>query len=488
MSVEKYVIPLEEEIKQSFLDYALSVIISRAIPEIRDGLKPVQRRIIYVMKELGLFHNRPFRKSARIVGDTIGKYHPHGDQAVYDALVRMAQDFIMRYPLIEGQGNFGSVDGDPPAQMRYTEARLTKIAEELLEDIDKETVEFRPNFDNTLLEPLYLPGKFPNLICNGSMGIAVGMTTSIPPHNLNEVANALIALAEGRLDQNNVLDFIKGPDFPTGGVLINKKEELKEIYRTGRGTITVESLYEIESGKGGKNYIIIKEIPYQVNKADLIKKIAQLVKDDKIKGINDLRDESDKKGIRIVIETKKGTDPKEVVEKLRKMTNFRKNYNLVFMAVFEKQPKLYSMIELLDEFFKHRIKVITKKHIYLLKKAEKRLNIVNGLLVAVDKIEDVVDLIKSSNDIKEAKERLLKKYQLNEEQANAILEMKLSKLTGLEKEKLKKEKEELEQRIREYKEIIESDKKKREIFINEMIELKEKYGDKRKTKIKNNLF
>jgi len=488
MSTKVYSVPLEEEIKQSFLDYALSVIVSRAIPEVRDGLKPVQRRIIYVMKELGLFHNKPFRKSARIVGDTIGKYHPHGDQAVYEALVRMAQDFIMRYPLIEGQGNFGSIDGDPPAQMRYTEARLTKIAEELLEDIEKETVEFRPNFDNTLMEPVYLPGKFPNLICNGSMGIAVGITTSIPPHNLNEVADALIALAENKLNENNLLDFIKGPDFPTGGVLLNTKEELEEIYRTGKGTITLESIYEIKEGKGGRNYIIIKEIPYQVNKAELIKKIAQLVKDNKLQGIADLRDESDKKGLRIVIETKKGTDPKEVVEKLRKLTNFRKNYNLVFMAVLEKQPKLYSMIELLNEFFKHRIKVITKKYLFLLKKAEKRLNIVNGLIIAVDNIEEIVDLIKNSSDIKEAKENLIKKYSLNEEQANAILEMKLSRLTGLEKEKLKKEKEELENKIKEYKEIIEQDKKKREIFIKEMNELKEKYGDKRRTKIKKKWF
>jgi DNA gyrase subunit A len=325
MSNVVYSVPLEEEIKQSFLDYALSVIVSRAIPEVRDGLKPVQRRIIYVMKELGLFHNKPFRKSARIVGDTIGKYHPHGDQAVYEALVRMAQDFIMRYPLIEGQGNFGSIDGDPPAQMRYTEARLTKIAEELLEDIDKETVEFRPNFDNTLLEPVYLPGKFPNLICNGSMGIAVGVTTTIPPHNLNEVVDALIALAKGELNEQNLLNYIKGPDFPTGGILLNTKEELEEIYRTGKGTVVLESVYEIKEGKGGRNHIVIKEIPYQVNKADLIKKIAELAKNGKLQGIADLRDESDKKGIRIVIETKKGTDPKEVVEKLRKLTNLERS-------------------------------------------------------------------------------------------------------------------------------------------------------------------
>ncbi len=484
----KYVVPLEEELKQSFLDYAISVIVSRAIPEVRDGLKPVQRRIIYAMKELGLFHNKPFRKSARIVGDVIGKYHPHGDQAVYDALVRLAQDFVMRYPLIEGQGNFGSIDGDPPAQMRYTEARLTKIAEELLEDIDKETVEFRPNFDNTLKEPVYLPGKFPNLLCNGSMGIAVGITTSIPPHNLNEVADALIALAKGELTEENLTKYIKGPDFPTGGVLLNSKEEIAEIYKKGRGTITIEGVYEIKPGKGGRNYIIIKEIPYQVYKADLIKKIAQLVKDGKLQGVADLRDESDKKGIRVVIETKKGSDPKEVIEKIKKLTPFRKNFQVVLIAVLEKQPKLYSFYQLLQEFFKHRLKVITKKHVYLLKKAEKRLNIVEGLIKATENIDQVIELIKSSKDNKEAKQKLKEKFNFNDEQIQSILDMKLSKLTGLEKEKLLQEREELKKKIKEYKEIIEDEQKKKEVFIKEMEELKEKYGDKRRTKIKVGLF
>jgi DNA gyrase subunit A len=480
----EYKVPLEEELKQSFLDYALSVIISRAIPDVRDGLKPVQRRIIYAMKELNLYHNKPFRKVARIVGEVLGKYHPHGDSSVYEALVRMAQDFVMRYPLIEGQGNFGSIDGDPAAQMRYIEARLSKIAEELLEDIDKETVEFRPNFDNTLKEPVYLPGKFPNLICNGTIGIAVGITTSIPPHNLNEVADALIALAKGELNEDNLINYIKGPDFPTGGKILNSKEEIKEIYKKGRGTITIESVYEIKEGKGGRNFIIIKEIPYQVYKADLIKKIAQLAKDGKLQGIADLRDESDKKGIRIVIETKKGTNPKDVVEKLRKLTNFRKNFQVNLMAVLDKQPKLYSLFELLNEFYKHRIKVITKKHVYLLKKAEKRLNIVNGLLIAINHIDSIIETIKNSKDAKEAKEKLMNNYKLNEKQAQAILDMKLSRLTGLEKEKLLKEKEELEQKIKEYKEIIENEQKKKEIFIKEMQELKEKYGDKRRTKLK----
>ncbi len=479
-----YVQSLEEEMQQSFLDYALSVIISRAIPEVRDGLKPVQRRIIYAMKELGLFHNKPFKKSARVVGEVIGKYHPHGDQAVYDALVRMAQDFNMRYPLIEGQGNFGSIDGDPAAAMRYTECRLTKIAEEMLEDIEKETVEWVPNFDNTLKEPFYLPSKFPNLLCNGSVGIAVGLTTSIPPHNLTEVCNALIALAKGELNENNLIEYIKAPDFPTGGKIINEKEEVKLIYQKGKGKITIEGIYEFNEKKRS---IIIKEIPYQVNKAELIKKIAQLVKDKKITTIKDLRDESNKEGLSIVIELKKGSgkeELKETINKIKKFTPFQKSFNIVLMGVLNKQPKLFSLFELLEEFFKYRIEIITRKHVYLLKKAEDRLNIVNGLLIAVNNINEIVELIKSSNNIKIAKENLITKFKLNEQQANAILEMKLSKLTGLERDKLLKEKEELEKKIKEYQELLESETKKREYFIKEMEYLINNYGDERKTKIK----
>jgi len=479
-----YVQSLEEEMQQSFLDYALSVIISRAIPDVRDGLKPVQRRIIYAMKELGLFHNKPFKKSARVVGEVIGKYHPHGDQAVYDALVRMAQDFNMRYPLIEGQGNFGSIDGDPAAAMRYTECRLTKIAEEMLEDLEKNTVEWNPNFDNTLKEPAYLPAKFPNLICNGTMGIAVGLTTSIPPHNLTEVCNALIALAKSELDEYNIVDYIKAPDFPTGGKIINEKEEIRQIYLKGKGKITVEGIYELDEKK---RRIIIKEIPYQVNKADLIKKIAQLVKDKKLTTIKDLRDESNKEGIRIVIELKKGSkleDLKDTIEKIKKYTPFKKNINVVLMAVRNKQPKLFSLFELLEEFFRHRINVITKKHLYLLQKAEERLNIVNGLIIAVENINKVVELIKASNSLREAREGLMNNFKLNLEQANAILEMKLSKLTGLEREKLIKEKKELEEKIKSYKELLESDEKKKEYFIKEMEYLINNYGDERRTKLK----
>ncbi len=894
-----YIQSLEEEMQQSFLDYALSVIISRAIPDVKDGLKPVQRRIIYAMKELGLFHNKPFKKSARVVGEVIGKYHPHGDQAVYDALVRMAQDFNMRYPLIEGQGNFGSIDGDPAAAMRYcitkdslvltkdglisiediaecpenserdidieilsmnkkvnkatkffnsgkhktikitthigleiegsfnhpvltiqkgkngkpylewkllseikegdfvviernsflfpdknlvdekfafilgalisegfvskersragfnntnepffnevfnnirklfgeskvyvnkrklksgkvifeldiqneeivnklsyyinskseekqipkeilrsskkvqvsflrslfegdgsinytkdslsifyhskslkllkqlqvillnfgvvsrirndkdcfrlqisgfqnvkkfveeigffdekkneqikeyliskkgealsktdfipylndylknkykykfneffikhnldrydrlekykerlfklideedkdlidnllknkyyfdkvvkkeftgekvvysirvnsnchsfvangiinhnTEVRLTKIAEEMLEDLEKNTVEWNPNFDNTLKEPAYLPAKFPNLICNGTMGIAVGLTTSIPPHNLTEVAKALIALAKGELSDYNIVDYIKAPDFPTGGKIINEKEEMRQIYLKGKGKITVEGTYELDEKK---RKIIIEEIPYQVNKADLIKKIAQLVKDKKLTTIKDLRDESNKEGIRVVIELKKGSnleDLKETIEKIKKYTPFRKNINIVLMAVRNKQPKLFSLSELLEEFFRHRISVITKKHLYLLQKAEERLNVVNGLLIAVENINQVVELIKGSDSLKEAREGLMNNFKLNLEQANAILEMKLSKLTGLEREKLVKEKKELEEKIKSYRELLESDEKKKEYFIKEMEYLIDNYGDERRTKLK----
>ncbi|MBX0311269.1 MAG: DNA topoisomerase 4 subunit A, partial [Sulfurihydrogenibium sp.] len=456
----------------------------RAIPDVRDGLKPVQRRILYSMYELGLLPNKPYKKSARVVGETLGKFHPHGDASVYDALVRMAQDFTMRYPLIEGQGNFGSIDGDPPAAMRYTEARLTKLAVEMLEDIDKNTVDMMPNFDASLEEPTVLPSKFPNLICNGTTGIAVGLATSIPPHNLTEVAEALKYLAEfPDATIEELFNFIKGPDFPTGGIITNTKEELIDIYKTSKGSITIKGKARIEKLPGNRQRIVIYEIPYQVNKVELIKKIAELVRTGKEKGISDLRDESDRTGIRIVIELKRDADAEKVLKKLYKSTPLEKNFPVNLTVLVDKQPRVLNLKELLQEFIKHRIEIITRRTLFELEKAENRLHIVEGLITALENADKVIEIVRSSKDTAQARELLTSQFNLSETQANAILDMRLSRFTSLETQKLKDESTELKQKIERYKQILSSDDEKVKVFIEETDELVRKYGDQRKTTI-----
>ncbi|RTZ68227.1 MAG: DNA gyrase subunit A, partial [Aquificaceae bacterium] len=483
MPEEILTIPIEEEAKQSYLDYAMSVIIGRAIPDVRDGLKPVQRRILYGMYEIGLLPNKPYKKSARVVGHILSFYHPHGDQAVYDTLVRMAQPFTMRYPLVDGQGNFGSIDGDPPAAMRYTEARLTPLAVEMLEDIDKDTVDWQPNFDGSVEEPKVLPSKFPNLLCNGTTGIAVGLATSIPPHNLNEIAKALIALAENpELTVEEIVGkYIKAPDFPTGGIIENTREELIEIYKTGKGSIRLKAKIHVERQKGGKELIVITELPYQVNKSELIKRIAQLVRDKKIKNITDLRDESDKEGIRIVIEVSRYGEPEKIIQQLLKHTQLRKNFSVNMVVLIDGEPKQVGLKELLSQFIKHRLEVITKRTKYFLKKAEKRLHIVEGLIKAVRNIDRVIEIVRNSQTGEEAKGKLIGEFQLSPEQAQAVLDLKLQRLTSLETKALEEEAQKLRGQIEDYKNILLKHSRKIEIFKKELLELVQKYGDERRS-------
>jgi len=474
-------IPIEEEVKQAYIDYAMSVIVGRAIPDVRDGLKPVQRRILYSMYEMGLTPEKPFKKSARVVGEVLGKYHPHGDQAVYDALVRMAQDFTMRYPLILGQGNFGSVDGDPPAQMRYTEAKLSRIAVEMLEDIDKETVDFQPNFDDTLMEPEVLPSKFPNLLCNGTSGIAVGLATSVPPHNLTEVGKALIELARNpSLSVEEIMEILKGPDFPTGGIVENY-EHVKEVYKTGRGIIQVKGKAHVEKVQGGRERIVITEIPYQVNKAELIKKIADNVRNGRIKEISDIRDETDKEGIRIVIELKRDAKGEQVLEKLYKHTPLKKGFPVNLVVLINKEPKLVDIRELLKQFIKHRLEVILRRSKFFLKKAQDRLHIVEGLLKAINFIDDIIERIRRSKDPAEAKRYLTEEFGLSDKQAQAVLDLRLQRLTSLEREKLLQEEKELKEKIEYYRKLVSSEAERINLFVEETEELIKKYGDRRKT-------
>jgi len=473
-------IPIEEEAKQSYLDYAMSVIVGRAIPDVRDGLKPVQRRILYSMYEMDLTPDKPFKKCARIVGDTMGRYHPHGDQAIYDALVRMAQDFNLRYPLVIGQGNFGSIDGDPPAAMRYTEAKLSKITLSLLEDIENDTVDFLPNFDESVLEPQVLPARMPNLLCNGTTGIAVGLATSIPPHNLKEVCDALVLLAQNHdASVEELMQHIKGPDFPTGGTIVG--EVSSEIYKTGKGQITIQAKARVEKTSSGREQIIITEIPYMVNKAELIKKIAELARAGKLKEISDLRDESDKEGIRIVIELKRDAKGEAVLKKLYKNTPLRKNFPVNMVALVGLEPKLLNLKDILTEFFKHRLNVIYRRTEFFLKKAEDRLHIVEGLLVCIKDIDKVIETIRASEDAEDAKQKLMFGWAITEKQARAILDLRLQRLTSLETSKLQKEQEELVQNIKTYKHILEDRQERVSIFIKETKELSERFKDPRKT-------
>ncbi len=474
---------IEDEIKSSYLDYAMSVIVGRALPDVRDGLKPVQRRILYAMYEAGLASNRAHKKSATVIGDVLGKYHPHGDMAIYDALVRMAQDFSMRYPLIDGQGNFGSIDGDAPAAYRYTEARLTPLAEELLKDLDKDTVDFVPNFDGRLKEPVVLPAAFPSLLCNGASGIAVGMATNIPPHNLGELIDALNAMIDDpEIDDKKLLKLIPGPDFPTGGIIAGRKG-IEEAYLTGKGRVIIRGKIKIEDLKGGKQAIVILEIPYQVNKASLLEKIASLVREKKIEDISDLRDESDKDGIRVVIELKRDANPEIVLNNLYKYTNLQSTFGIQLLGLVDGTPKFLSLKEALKYFLDFRFEVITRRTKFELAEAEKKAHILEGLKIAIENIDEVVNIIKKSADVKVAKERLMKKFSLSEVQAQAILDMRLARLTNLEKEALEKEYLGLIKEIARLKSILASPKGIYGVIKKELNEIRNRFQDSRRTTI-----
>jgi len=474
---------IEDEMRTSYIDYAMSVIVGRALPDVRDGLKPVHRRILYAMLELGLTPDKPFKKCANVVGEVLGKYHPHGDAAVYDALVRMAQDFSLRYPLIDGQGNFGSIDGDPPAAYRYTEARLSPFSILMLEDIDKETVDFVPNFDGKLKEPTVLPSKFPNIIVNGSSGIAVGMATNIPPHNLKEAIDALVFLIDNPdAEDEKLLEFIKGPDFPTGGIILGKKG-IKECYLQGKGKIILRGKVNIEEGSHGHKKIVIKEVPYQVNKAQLVERIAELAREKKIEGISDLRDESDRDGIRVVIELKRNVNEDVVLNLLYKLTPLETSFGVIMLALCDGEPKILTLKEMLSLYLKHREEVTRRKTEFLLKRAEERAHILEGFKIAIANIDAIIDLIKKSKEAKEAKMLLIKQFNLSEKQAQAILEMKLQNLTKLEREKIEEEYASLIKEIEKYRSTLKSRKLLMDIIKKELLEIKEKYGDDRRTVI-----
>lgn len=476
---------IEEEMKQSYLDYSMSVIVSRALPDVRDGMKPVHRRILFAMNELGMTYDKAYKKSARIVGEVLGKYHPHGDSSVYGAIVRMAQDFNYRYPLVDGHGNFGSIDGDSAAAMRYTEARMAKISGELMEDIDKNTIDFMKNFDDSLDEPTVLPAKLPNLLLNGATGIAVGMATNIPPHNLGELVDGILAQIENPdITCLELMDYIKGPDFPTGGIIDGHKG-IRDAYLTGRGKIRVRGKVEVEELKSGKANIIIKEIPYQLNKAVLIEKIADLVKEKKINGISDLRDESDRDGIRVVIEVKKGEEPELILNKLYKFTELQNTFGIIMLALVNNAPKVLNLKEIIAEYLKHRFIVITRRTQFDLEKAEKRAHILQGYRIALENIDRIIEIIRGSADGNIAREVLIEKYGFSDVQSRAILDMKLQRLTGLEREKIDAEYVEIEKYILELKDILSHDSKIYDIIKKELIYLKEKYGDERKTVIEN---
>ncbi len=482
-SAEIITVNIEDEMRTSYLDYAMSVIIGRAIPDVRDGLKPVHRRILYAMLREGLLSNKRFSKCAGVVGEVLKKYHPHGDMAVYDALVRMAQPWNMRYTLIDGQGNFGSIDGDPPAAYRYTESKLTKIAEELLSDIDKETVDFIPNFDESTEEPTVLPTRVPNLLINGSDGIAVGMATKIPPHNLSEVCDAVMALiANPDLPVKELMGIIPGPDFPTGAA-IHGRAGIREAYETGRGIIQMRAIADIESMKGERESIVVTEIPYQVNKARLIERIAELVREGKLEGISDIRDESDKDGMRIVVELKKGTVSGVVLNQLYKHTAMQSSFGVIMLAIVGGQPKVLNIKEFLQLFIEHRKDVVTRRTVYELRKAQERAHILEGLKIALDHLDEVIALIRRSKNPQEAKDGLIQGYQMSEIQAQAILEMRLQRLTALERDKIIEEYKEVMALIEKLKGILNSEKLILEIILNETREIKEKFGDERRTKI-----
>jgi DNA gyrase subunit A len=477
-------ISIEKELKKSYLDYAMSVIVGRALPDVRDGLKPVHRRVLFAMRELGVFFNRPYVKSARIVGDVIGKYHPHGDTAAYDTLVRMAQPFSMRYPLVDGQGNFGSLDGDSAAAMRYTEARMTRIDRDIVADLEKETVDFVQNYDNSLLEPSVMPSKIPNLLVNGSSGIAVGMATNIPPHNLNEVIDALVALIDDpNMTVHQLFSLIPGPDFPTGA-LICGRAGIREAYETGKGVIIMRAKTSIEKVENGRREnIIVEEIPYQQNKAVLVERIAELIKEKKLTAISEIRDESDRQGLRIVMELKKDEIAEVVINQLFKMTPMQRSFGIIFLAIVNNRPEVLNLKQMLEHFIQHRKAVVYRRTAFELKKAEERAHILEGLNVAISNLDDVVNLIKAANSPTEAKEQLIERYRLTEIQAQTILDMRLQRLTGLEREKIVAEFTAVLIEIKRLKELLADENLIMSLIKKEFIEIKETYGDERRTEI-----
>ena len=481
-------VDLKKTMEDSYIDYAMSVIAARALPDVRDGLKPVQRRILHSMIELNNGPDKPHRKCARIVGDTMGKYHPHGDSSIYEALVKLAQEWNTRYPLVDGHGNFGSVDGDGAAAMRYTEARLSKISMEMIADINKDTVDFVPNFDETEKEPVVLPSRYPNLLVNGTSGIAVGMATNIPPHNLNEIIDAVVKIIDNRVENDReteieeILEIVKGPDFPTGAQILGNYG-INEAYRTGRGKIKVRAISEIEAMSNGKQRIVVTELPYMVNKARLIQKIAELVKDKKIEGITDLRDESSREGMRIVIELRKDVNPNIILNQLYKHTQMQDTFGVIMLALVNNEPKVLNLLQMLGYYLKHQEEVVTRRTKYELNKAEERAHIVQGLLIALDNIDEVIKIIRESDSVANAKISLMERFELSEAQANAIVEMRLRALTGLEREKLENEYKELLAKISYLKSILADNKLLLGVIKDEILVIKEKYGDERRTSI-----
>ncbi len=474
---------IAEEMKQSYLDYAMSVIVSRALPDVRDGLKPVQRRILYAMNEVGNTPDRPYRKSAKTVGEVLGNYHPHGDAAVYDALVRLAQDFTLRYPLIDGHGNMGSIDGDPPAAMRYSEARLSRLAMELLRDLDKDTVDFVPNFDGTAREPTVLPARFPNLLVNGSSGIAVGMATNIPPHNLGEVIDGVVAMIDNPdIPTRDLMKIIKGPDFPTGGLIVGR-EGIVKAYETGRGIITVRARAFVEEGRGGRQRIVITEIPYEVNKAKLIERIAELVRDKKVEGISDLRDETDRTGLRITVELSRGANANVVLNRLYKNTQMQVSFGIIMLALVDGQPRVLTLREALRHYVDHQREVVTRRSRFELAKAEERAHILEGLRIALDHIDAVIALIRGSHTPEEARAGLREQFGLSEKQAQAILDMRLQRLTGLEREKIEEEYQELQRTIEYLRAVLASERLLFGVIRRELLQIKERFADARRTQV-----
>ena len=475
-------INIEDEMKSAYIDYSMSVIVSRALPDVRDGFKPVHRRVLYGMQDLGVYSNRPHKKSARIVGEVLGKYHPHGDSSVYDTMVRMAQPWSLRYPLVDGQGNFGSIDGDSPAAMRYTEARLRKIAEEMLEDLEKETVDFRPNFDDSLEEPTVMPTKIPNLLINGASGIAVGMATNMAPHNLSEVINGIIAFVDNKdIEIEELLNYVKAPDFPTGGIIYGY-EGVRDAFLTGRGRVVVRGKAEIEDNNG-REQIIVTEIPYQVNKSEMIKKIADLVNDKKIEGISDLRDESDRNGMRIVFEIKRDAIANVVLNKLYKFTALQTSFSVNNICLVDGRPRLLNLRDMISEFVAFRHEVVIRRTRFDLRKAEERAHILEGLIIASDNIDEVIEIIKSSASPDSARERLSERFGLSEIQTRAIVDMRLRQLTGLEQDKLRAEFEELMATITDLKDILANEERRMQIIKDELKDMKAKYGDERRSRI-----
>jgi DNA gyrase subunit A len=476
-------VSLEEEMKSSYIDYSMSVIVARALPDVRDGLKPVHRRVLYGMHELGMAYNKPYKKSARIVGEVLGKYHPHGDSAVYDTMVRMVQDFSLRYPLIDGQGNFGSVDGDSPAAMRYTEARLARISEEMLRDLDKNTVDFAPNFDDSLQEPVVMPSYLPNLLINGTSGIAVGMATNIPPHNIGEVIDGLIALIKNpEITPEKLMKHVTAPDFPTGGIIYGYSG-VKDAYLTGRGKIIVRAKANVETLKNSRENIIITELPYQVNKANLIEKIAELVRANKLNDISNIRDESDRDGMRVVVELKRDAQPSIVLNQLFKHTQMQTTFGVIMLALVNGIPKVLTLKETMQHFIAHRMDVLIRRTRYELDAAERRAHILEGYIIALDNIDEVIETIKKSRDVETAKNNLMRKFKLSEIQAKAILDMRLQRLTGLERKKIEDEYKEVIKLIEKLKGVLESEEKRYLIIKDELLLIKERYGDARRTEI-----